>query len=89
MRRERLSRRGQGTHQSPLKFFETGEEESPREASPLVSLAEMELVHVERVLAATGGNKARAARIQGISWPTLDRRIRRHGIGGTPSVTPR
>jgi transcriptional regulator with PAS, ATPase and Fis domain len=73
----------------PLKFFESGEDASPQEASPLVSLAELERVHIERVLAATGGNKARAARILGISRPTLDRRIRRHGIGGTPSVPPK
>jgi transcriptional regulator with PAS, ATPase and Fis domain len=63
----------------PLKFFESADE-LPEEVSPLLRLEEVERAHLERVLAATGGNKARAARILGISRPTLDRKITRYGI---------
>jgi transcriptional regulator with PAS, ATPase and Fis domain len=70
----------------PLKFFQ-GEEPSESEPSPLLSLTELEKQHVTRVLQATGGNKAKAARILGISRPTLDRKIQRHDISATSSVT--
>jgi two-component system, NtrC family, response regulator AtoC len=51
----------------------------PREApseSALVSLAEVERRHVDQVLAATGWNKARAARILDIDIKTLNKKIR-------------
>jgi DNA-binding NtrC family response regulator len=44
------------------------------------SLDAMERVHVERVLRKTGGNKRQAAQRLGVSRPTLDRLIERHGL---------
>ena len=58
--------------------------ESPAERtkSPaaLGTLADIEREHVLRVLVATEGNKARAARILGVSRPRLDRLLWKHGI---------
>jgi len=45
------------------------------------SLAVIEGRHVARVLAHTRGNKQAAARVLGIDRKTLDRMIKRHGIG--------
>jgi DNA-binding protein Fis len=42
----------------------------------MVPLAEVERRHVERVLHATGWNKARAARVLGIDIKTLNKKIR-------------
>ncbi len=53
---------------------------SPAEPSGLVSLAEMERQHVERVLRATGWNKARAARILDVDIKTLNKKIRDFGL---------
>ncbi len=50
------------------------------EIDALVSLAEAERRHIERVLAATGGNKARAARILGISRSTLREKLNSAGF---------
>ncbi len=59
-----------------------GIDESNRPTSPaeedLVSLAELQRRHIQRVLAATGGNRAEAARILGIDRSTLYRRMRRN-----------
>jgi DNA-binding NtrC family response regulator len=44
------------------------------------SLAEMERLHVTRVLAETGGRKMKAARLLGIDLKTLNSKIRRYGI---------
>jgi len=46
----------------------------------LKSLAELERDHVARVLSATGGHKARAARILGVSRPRLNRLLREYGL---------
>jgi DNA-binding NtrC family response regulator len=46
----------------------------------LKSLAELEREHVSRVLAATGGHKARAAQILGVSRPRLNRLLRDYGL---------
>ena len=46
----------------------------------LPSLAEIESEHIARVLGATGWNKARSARILGISKPTLYDKIRRYSL---------
>jgi len=45
--------------------------------APLLSLAELEERHIERVLAAVGGNRRAAARILGIDRSTLYRKMRR------------
>ncbi len=50
------------------------------ETEPLFSLAEMEARHIQRVLEHTGGHKANACRILGISRPALDRKIRKYGL---------
>jgi DNA-binding NtrC family response regulator len=50
------------------------------EALPLVSLSEMERRYVERVLDATGWNKARAARILDVDIKTLNKKIRDFGL---------
>ena len=52
--------------------------ESP--AAALTSLAEMEREHVARVMAATRGHKARAARILGVSRPRLNRMLQQYGL---------
>jgi two-component system response regulator AtoC len=51
---------------------------TPAEAPPaaLTSLADMERRHVERVLNATGWNKARAARVLEVDIKTLNKKIR-------------
>jgi DNA-binding NtrC family response regulator len=46
----------------------------------LVALAEIERRHVERVLHATGWNKARAARVLDVDVKTLSKKIRDYGI---------
>lgn len=48
--------------------------------SDLGSLESLERAHVERVLASTGGHKARTAEILGISRPRLDRVLRKYGL---------
>ncbi len=50
-------------------------------AASLGTLEEMEREHVERVLAASGGQKAQAARTLGISRPRLDRLLKKYGLG--------
>jgi DNA-binding NtrC family response regulator len=50
------------------------------EETPLVSLESLERAHVERVLAATQGQKTRAAQILGVSRPRLDRLLHKHGL---------
>jgi two-component system response regulator HydG len=50
----------------------------------LVTLAELERRHVERVLRSTGWNKARAARVLAVDIKTLNKKIRDSGL--TPPV---
>jgi len=49
----------------------------------LGTLADVERDHIVRVLVATDGNKARAARMLGISRPRLDRLLWKHDIEST------
>jgi DNA-binding NtrC family response regulator len=46
----------------------------------LQTLDEVERAHVEHVMAATGGKKAEAARLLGVSRPRLDRLLKRYGL---------
>ncbi|MHC4223855.1 MAG: sigma-54 interaction domain-containing protein, partial [Planctomycetota bacterium] len=50
----------------------------------LVSLAEVERDHIAAVLNATGWNKAKSARVLGISKPTLYEKIRIYGLQPEP-----
>jgi len=52
----------------------------PASPADLKSLKDLEREHVSRVLAATGGHKARAARILGVSRPRLNRLLREYGL---------
>jgi len=52
------------------------------------SLRAMEQRHIQRVLEVTGGNKKEAARILGITRPTLDRKIRQFDLS-VPEKKPR
>lgn len=47
---------------------------------PLLSLDEVEALHIQRVLAATGGHKGHACDILGISRPALDRKIQKYQL---------
>ena len=46
-----------------------------------LTLEELEQPHIHDVLAATGGNRARAAEILGINTSTVYRKIEKYGIG--------
>ncbi|MGC4055853.1 MAG: helix-turn-helix domain-containing protein [Paludibaculum sp.] len=52
---------------------------SPKEQAG-ESLADTEMEQIRKVLAATGGNKSRAARILGIERKTLYRKLERMGL---------
>ncbi|HSH70180.1 MAG TPA: sigma-54 dependent transcriptional regulator [Deferrisomatales bacterium] len=56
------------------------EVEGPQLPLVLQSLQAMEKHHIENVLTHTGWDKSRAAKILGISRPTLNKRIREYGI---------
>jgi len=57
---------------------EAGDAAVNPEELPTLDMLERE--HVERVLAATLGHKARAAAILGVSRPRLDRLLKKHGL---------
>jgi DNA-binding NtrC family response regulator len=59
--------------------------EQPRGQTPLATLDVVEREHVARVIAATGGHKARAAEILGVSRPRLDRLLARQA---PPAAAP-
>lgn len=48
--------------------------------SPIISLPDSERVTIERALAATGGERGRAARILGIGRTTLYRKMKQYGL---------
>jgi len=52
---------------------------APRE-KPLKTLEEVERLHIEKVLRATGGNKTQAALILGIDRVSLWRKLKRHSM---------
>lgn len=59
-------------------------DERIREDIPLLAwhFAEREAIHLSPL--ATGGRRGEAARLLGISWPTLRRKIKEHGLDGPP-----
>ena len=57
-------------------------------ASSQGSLMDLEREHIERTLEQTGGNKAAAARILGLSRRAFYRRLERHGLAEPPAPAP-
>jgi DNA-binding NtrC family response regulator len=57
-----------------------------RPVDELVTLSEVEALHVAYVLAHTRGNKQAAARILGIDRTTLKRMLKRHNLDGNPQA---
>jgi DNA-binding NtrC family response regulator len=57
-----------------------GQPGDDKSATPLLSLDEMERQHIRNILAATRGDRARAAQILGINLSTVYRKIKRYGI---------
>ena len=55
---------------------------SPRKpgAPPIAALNEVERDHIQRVMEATGGHKARAAELLGVSRPRLNRLLEKYGL---------
>jgi DNA-binding NtrC family response regulator len=56
----------------------TGEESAP---APALTLEQLERGHIEGTLQATGGHRAQAARLLGISERNLYRKLREYGLG--------
>jgi DNA-binding NtrC family response regulator len=52
-----------------------------RKAPP--SLAELEKLYITKLLDFAGGNRAQVARLLGVSYPTVAKKISDYGIGGT------
>ncbi|MEQ8330856.1 MAG: sigma-54 dependent transcriptional regulator [Longimicrobiales bacterium] len=67
-------------HPSHLALRGPEAEPGPYDAGTFPTLAELEGRHVARALALAEGNKTEAARLLGVSKPTLYRMLRRHGL---------
>ena len=63
-----------------LRVRKEGAEPDPAAAGRLASLQEIEREHIERVVHATGGHRAQAARVLGISERNLYRKLREYGL---------
>ena len=57
----------------------TSDQETEPE-SPLMTLDELEAIHIQRVLDHTAGHKGKSCQILGISRPALDRKIAKYGL---------
>ena len=53
---------------------------SAEESTPVLTIREAEKRAVKAALEKTGGKKGAAAALLGISWPTLNRKIREYGL---------
>jgi DNA-binding NtrC family response regulator len=53
---------------------------SPHQASPEKSLKEVERNHIASILAETGGNYSRAAKLLGITRMTLHNKVKGYGL---------
>ena len=49
-------------------------------SSDALSMQTVEMLHIEKILTLTGGNKSESARILGITRPTLDKKIKQYKI---------
>lgn len=67
---------------SHLRKTPAGEAKSTYEVSQIPSLSEMEKQHIAHTLEATGGNRAKTARILGIDRKTLYDKIRKYNLSG-------
>jgi DNA-binding NtrC family response regulator len=56
------------------------EPRAEKPAEPAHALSTLERAHIMKVIAESGGNKARAARQLGLSRRALYRRLERHGL---------
>lgn len=56
------------------------DEDAPRPSSEVMTIREAEKRAVRAALEHTGGKKGAAAAVLGISWPTLNRKIREYGL---------
>ncbi len=63
-----------------VQFRGEAETRTTPEEDTLLSLAELEARHIQKVLNHTGGHKANSCRILGISRPALDRKIKKYGL---------
>jgi DNA-binding NtrC family response regulator len=68
-----------GMEHLPPEIAEAIGDDTTRAAAPALSLAQIEERHIKQVIRMTEGNKSRAARILGISRPTLIEKLKRMG----------
>jgi two-component system response regulator AtoC len=66
----------------PPEILEAGEGVAARAPGVSLSLAQIEERHIKQVMRMTDGNKSRAARVLGISRPTLIEKLKRMGGDG-------
>jgi DNA-binding NtrC family response regulator len=64
----------------PVDFFAVSQQSDGR----LPSLAELQKLYIERLLAHTGGNRSEAARLLRLSYPTVIKKIADYGIVVAP-----
>jgi len=58
----------------------SGKEEPEDNGSTLMSLEDIEKMHIEKILKSTGGNRTQASKILGISRATLISKIKKYGL---------
>jgi two-component system response regulator AtoC len=66
----------------PLGGVENWSAASSEDSEQLLSLDDVESLHIQRILAATGQNLSRAAEILGVTRTTLYNKLRKYNLGG-------